>query len=232
MNVSDPDLSERNKEAWSRLYQSTPRLIWGDRPVGFLEPFVEAALAAVRRFPRVLDAAGGEGRNLPVLSRLAGALTLCDASAAALAKAAAGPAASVRCVQCDLGATPFADGEFDLILLSDVVETLPEPLPVLREMRRILAPGGVLICNIPGPEDEVAGVEMTPLAPNRYLYHAQYFYQFLDEPEAAQLLESAGFRIARQQLMHWEEDAHPEFRGGPHQHTSRVFLSHPAPAAE
>ena len=84
MNVRRDDLSERNKNAWSRLYRSTPRLVWGSRPVGFLEPFLAEELAAGRKFPRVLDAAGGEGRNLSVLARLANELTLCDASASAL----------------------------------------------------------------------------------------------------------------------------------------------------
>ena len=128
MNVHGDELSERNKNAWSRLYRSTPRLVWGRHPVGFLEPFLAGELAAGRKFPRGLDAAGGEGRNLPVLARLAGELTLCDASASALEKIPADLAPKVRRVQCDLGQTPFANGEFDLVLLSDVVETLPAPL--------------------------------------------------------------------------------------------------------
>ena len=82
----------------------------------------------------------------------------------------------------------------------------------------------MLVCNIPGPEDEVAGVDMTRLGPNRYLYHSEFFYQFLEEREAVRLLESAGFVVGRQQVMHWEEEPHPEFRGSVHQHTSRVFL--------
>jgi SAM-dependent methyltransferase len=225
MNVRGDELSERNKNAWSRLYRSTPRLVWGNHPVGFLEPFLAEDLAAGRKFPRVLDAAGGEGRNLPVLARLAGELTLCDASASALEKIPAALAPKVRRVQCDLAKTPFADGAFDFVLLCDVVETLPEPIPALRELHRILVPGGALVCNIPGPEDEVAGVEMTPLGPNRYLYHSEFFYQFLEKQEAVRLLASADFAVERQQLMHWEEEAHPEFRGSVHQHTSRVFLA-------
>jgi SAM-dependent methyltransferase len=232
MNVRRDDLSERNINAWSRLYRSTPRLVWGSRPVGFLEPFLAEELAAGHKFPRVLDAAGGEGRNLSVLARLANELTLCDASASALEKIPTDLAAKVRRVQCDLDKTPFQNGEFDFILLCDVVETLPEPLPALRELHRILAPGGTLICNIPGPEDEVAGVEMTELGPNRYLYHSEFFYQFLEKPEAIKLLESAGFVVGRNKLMHWEEEAHPEFRGTVHQHTSRVFLVQKPPAAK
>jgi hypothetical protein len=70
---------------------------------------------------------------------------------------------------------------------------------------------------------------MTPLAHNKYLYRSQFFYQFLEEAEAKRLLEKAGFAVGRYELMHWEEDAHPEFRGNVHQHTSRVFLAVKSP---
>ena len=53
-------------------------------------------------------------------------------------------------VQCDLAnALPFSDGAFDTIVLSDVLEHIPEPLLLCREMARILAPGGRLILNVP-----------------------------------------------------------------------------------
>lgn len=225
MNGRPDDLAERNKSAWSHLYKSTPRLVWGRAPVGFLAPFLAPEIAASRRFGRLLDAATGEGRNLSLLAQLGLSLTACDASAEALAKIPPPASAQLDRVQCDLAATPFEAGQFDFILLSDIVETLPEPLPALREMRRVLAPAGLLVCNIPGPEDEVAGVNMTPLGRNRYLYHNDFFYQFYEEAEAIRLLADAGFKVLRQQLMHWEEEAHPEFRGDTHQHTSRVFLA-------
>ena len=218
------DLSERNKHAWAHLYGSTPHLVWGRKPVGFLQPFLSATLPPSRRFQHALDAAAGEGRNLSALAPLAGRLVACDASAEALAKIPAPAAQRVRQVRCDLAVTPFTDGEFDFILLSDIVETLPEPHGVLREIRRILSSDGLLVCNIPGPEDEVAGIEMEQLGPNRYLYHGEFFYQFFAEADAKRLLNDAGFRILQQRLLQWEEEPHPEFRGSAHRHTSRVFL--------
>ena len=44
---------------------------------------------------------------------------------------------------------PFADGAFDTIILSDVMEHIPEPGRLWSEMYRILAPGGVAIINVP-----------------------------------------------------------------------------------
>jgi SAM-dependent methyltransferase len=51
---------------------------------------------------------------------------------------------------CDLTqAIPFPDESFDTILLSDVLEHLPEPDCLWREVTRLLAPGGKLIMNVP-----------------------------------------------------------------------------------
>jgi SAM-dependent methyltransferase len=47
------------------------------------------------------------------------------------------------------GPVPFDDAQFDTILLSDVLEHLPDPQRALCEAARLLAPGGVLIANTP-----------------------------------------------------------------------------------
>jgi SAM-dependent methyltransferase len=44
---------------------------------------------------------------------------------------------------------PFADGEFDTIVLSDVLEHIPEPDLLCREMARVLASQGKLLMNVP-----------------------------------------------------------------------------------
>ena len=44
---------------------------------------------------------------------------------------------------------PFAEGEFDTILLSDVLEHLPEPARLWAEMHRVLVPGGRVLMNVP-----------------------------------------------------------------------------------
>jgi SAM-dependent methyltransferase len=51
---------------------------------------------------------------------------------------------------CDLGEPlPFGDAAFDTIILSDVLEHVPEPALLWREMARLLAPGGQLLVNVP-----------------------------------------------------------------------------------
>ncbi len=52
--------------------------------------------------------------------------------------------------ECDLTSRlPFHDDEFDTILLSDVLEHIPEPERLWAEMARLLRPGGVLLLNVP-----------------------------------------------------------------------------------
>lgn len=52
--------------------------------------------------------------------------------------------------ECDLNAPlPFADGEFDTIILSDVLEHIAEPDRLWKEMARILSPGGKVIVSVP-----------------------------------------------------------------------------------
>ncbi len=50
---------------------------------------------------------------------------------------------------CDAAAIPAPDGSFDAILCTEVLEHVPEPILVVREFGRLLAPGGRLILTAP-----------------------------------------------------------------------------------
>ena len=53
-------------------------------------------------------------------------------------------------LECDLAkALPFQNGEFDTIILSDVLEHLPQPEQLWTEMSRLLALNGKIIMNVP-----------------------------------------------------------------------------------
>jgi len=53
-------------------------------------------------------------------------------------------------LSCDLSQPlPFEAERFDTIVLSDVLEHMPEPELVWREMTRVLRPGGKVIMNVP-----------------------------------------------------------------------------------
>jgi SAM-dependent methyltransferase len=53
-------------------------------------------------------------------------------------------------IECDLTQPlPFADGEFDTIILSDVLEHIPEPQKLWQEMARVLSARGRILLNVP-----------------------------------------------------------------------------------
>ena len=49
----------------------------------------------------------------------------------------------------DLASLPYADGEFDLVFSKYGFEHLERPLAVMRELRRVLSPGGHLLIHTP-----------------------------------------------------------------------------------
>jgi SAM-dependent methyltransferase len=49
----------------------------------------------------------------------------------------------------DMTAMPYADGTFDLVLHSDTLEHVPDPVQGLRECLRVLKPGGYLSYTVP-----------------------------------------------------------------------------------
>jgi len=52
--------------------------------------------------------------------------------------------------ECDITASlPFKDGEFDTIILSDVLEHIPQPERLMADMARMLSANGKLILNVP-----------------------------------------------------------------------------------
>ncbi len=215
-------LSDSNKSAWDELYASTPELIWGREPIGFLPRLLPDA-ASLPPGP-ILDAAAGEGRNLPVLLSLGRPVTAWDASPAALAKIPAAVHAQVATLACDLAEPPGPDARFALILLSDTVETLPEPEPILAALARLLVPGGLLLANVPAHDDGVAGINMRPAEGGGWLYRGRYYYHFYARAEAEALFARAGLELAASDDCLWEEPPHPQFRDATHRHHSRVLL--------
>jgi SAM-dependent methyltransferase len=54
-----------------------------------------------------------------------------------------------RYPEADMQALPFKDGEFDLVVHSDTLEHIPDPVRGLAECRRVLRPGGYCAFTVP-----------------------------------------------------------------------------------
>lgn len=58
-----------------------------------------------------------------------------------------------RIVDKPLADAGFDDGFFDAVVMFEVLEHIPEPDAMLREIRRLLAPGGLVVAEVPNHDD-------------------------------------------------------------------------------
>lgn len=219
------DVRRLSLESWDRLYGESNELVWGRDPVGFLAPYLERLGAELGPGSRILDAACGEGRNIPCLACLGCEIHACDASEKALDKAKSWLSEPVSWSLCDLRALPHADGFFDAVLAADVLQAVPDLEPVLAELARVLRPGGLLLCNIPDLSDGIVGDRMESLPDGGYLYQGRYFFRFMSFAEAGDAFRAAGFEVLDGRRVTWVESAHPGYRSDEHEHTSVVYVA-------
>lgn len=96
---------------------------------------------------RALDVGAGRGAFAAELRALCGNVVALDVDREALAACrAAGRAGAVL---GDSARLPFADHSFDLVCLFDVLEHLDDDRAALREVRRVLRPGGLCFASVP-----------------------------------------------------------------------------------
>ena len=113
-------------------------------------PGREAAIKqlGIARNDSVLEVGIGTGLNLPLYPPSCG-LTGIDLSQEMLDKAVervqtlAMPNVTLKVM--DATALDFADNEFDKALATYTISAVPDPVAVLREMRRVVKPGGVIV---------------------------------------------------------------------------------------
>jgi len=89
----------------------------------------------------VLDVACGPGRFLLEATSLGLVPVGLDTSADMLRTARTRLGEGARLVRSDAAALPFESAAFDAVNCSGLIEYIPEPLPLLREILRVLKPG-------------------------------------------------------------------------------------------
>lgn len=123
-----------------------------------LAPFYDGAipppdpdwLAGLLRLPKdgwLLDAGGGTGRVSAMFRDRVGGLVISDLSAPMLNKA---QAKQVACpVQARVERLPFADGQFDRVVVVDAMHHFANQSLAVIELARMLKPGGRIVIEEP-----------------------------------------------------------------------------------
>lgn len=108
---------------------------------------------------RALDVAGG-GHTALAFAGVASHITVLDVEAVlpAARQLVGGAARNVRFVAGDVGALPFDNGAFDLVTCRLAAHRFPHAALAVREIQRVLAPGGsFLLAERLGHDDADAG---------------------------------------------------------------------------
>src|ERR1044072_3405329 len=183
-SIGNPLPREMMEHTYPILFRVEQSHWWHIGRRRILAGFVEDICRRVTdRRPRILDVGCGTGANLLMLSKYGDAEGV-DISEDALAFCRERGLDKVK-----LGAgeeLPYDDGTFDLVTALDVVEHMDDDLAGLKEMRRVLRPGGRVLLFVPtfmflwGVQDEVSN--------HRRRYRLN---------ELRQVVTAAGFEVER-----------------------------------
>ena len=159
-------------------------------------------VAALQAGERVLDVGCGTG----VVTRLAaervrpgGVVAGLDVNAGmlAVARSITPPDLGVEWYEASAESMPLPDEAFDVVLCQMSLQFVPDRLQGVREMRRVLASGGRLVLNVPGPAapmfDILANAMGRHIAPQAAGF-VRAVFALNEEGELEALLKDAGFR--------------------------------------
>jgi len=159
------------------------------------------ALADLQPGRRVLDVACGTG----VVTRLAaervgadGMVAGLDVNAAMLAVARSQTPSdmSIDWYEASAESMPLPDDAFHVVLCQMGLQFVPDKLAALREMRRVLAPGGRAIVTVPGPKPPLFALMTDALARHLGPQAAAFVdlvFSMHGVDELTELMRSAGF---------------------------------------
>jgi SAM-dependent methyltransferase len=151
---------EMQQHTYSIMYEVEETHWWFVGRRRIIASFVENICREVEdHTPRILDVGCGTGANLELLGKY-GEASGVDVSQDALTFCRARGLENVRHGEAEK--LPFEDGSFDLVTGLDVVEHLDDDVAGLREMWRVLKPGGRALLFVPafmflwGVQDDVS----------------------------------------------------------------------------
>jgi ubiquinone/menaquinone biosynthesis C-methylase UbiE len=186
-----------NPEEYGRMHELETHYWWFVGRRAIVAALLRETLKSHRRQTplSLLDIGCGTGANLPMLTETVGAeggVVALDYSPLALQFAGRelkkqALRKSVTLLRGDATRLPFADGEFDVVTMLDVLEHVENDGAAVREIYRVLAPGGAFVLSVPAYQHLWS-------AHDTALHHfRRYEYSGLKK-----VLESGGFQVWRQ----------------------------------
>jgi SAM-dependent methyltransferase len=170
------------RDFYQRYYELEDRHWWFVGRHRILLSLLEQRVGGSRDL-RLLDFGCGTGTTAGHLARF-GTVEAVDADPEAVEFCRRRGLTGVRLLSGDT--LPFDDAAFDVVTSFDVLEHIEDDLAALVELRRVLRPGGTLLCAVPafpflwGLQDEVS----------------HHFRRYV-RPQLRARLEDAGFEVLR-----------------------------------
>jgi ubiquinone/menaquinone biosynthesis C-methylase UbiE len=168
------------------------------------EPVAQDLLAGacLKAGERVLDVACGTGvvtRRAAELVGQTGKVTGLDLNPGMLevARSATHDELSIDWVEADAEAMPLDNSAYDVVLCQMGLQFVPNKLAALREMHRVLAPGGRVHVNLPGPRPQLFGIMADAIGRHigqEGVAFIDLVFSMHDAVELRHLFESVGFK--------------------------------------
>jgi ubiquinone/menaquinone biosynthesis C-methylase UbiE len=170
-----------------------------------VDPLVETFADAVikKKFRRIADVGCGLGRHSLYLSRMNFQVLGCDISESVLQlveQIAASRDADLQFIQADYMELPFFNEVIGGVVAVDTLhhDILENIIKALKEIHRVLVPGGILGFNPLSTRDELFG-NGRKLGEKLYIIHRLPHY-FFDQDEIEQMLNRLNFKIDNMEL--------------------------------
>lgn len=177
----------RNTEQSAKFFEEAYRAA-ADNPSAYFHPDRRRATAAIQiaaintRVPqlgRILDVGGGNGYFARAAHDAGWETTLAD-PALDMADFSKAPYRVIRGT-----ADAIESGPFDVITLWDVIEHLPAPTAILRDVVRLLKPGGTLVVET----GNYKSVDRVAQGKTHWIYQADHRWYFSPESTVAMLCD-------------------------------------------
>jgi ubiquinone/menaquinone biosynthesis C-methylase UbiE len=164
---------------------------------------------------RILDVGCGDGFYLHILSNLGLKLKLIgvDFDPNALESAKDNLKKDIPLYQADLmKKLPFTDKSFDKIIVSEVIEHLPNDLKGLREIYRVLKPGGIVVFSVPNqnytflwdpPNWFIEKLTGTHISHGFWAGIWNQHFRLYKQNEFVTLIKKAGYKVLDAQSLTW-----------------------------